>query len=187
MESWGRVFDPSLPGDVVPLSNKDLMQNRIPTIEISSFHCFTSLFFWDLCIILYGNCIQKVKVFFFCERLINKLGARHELKGQLCIFTYGTLSCWAFLSRVRFSHFTCVSYQTTTLRNTAGFMWVYDLISFVEKHLFSYLWVSPRWGEGRSLSVSPLPSEYVYPFENKLRGTPERVQIGVIGKETSRF
>lgn len=38
------MLDPSLPGDVVPLSNKDLMRNRIPTIEISSFHCFTSFF-----------------------------------------------------------------------------------------------------------------------------------------------
>lgn len=80
-----------------------------------------------------------------------------------------------------------MSYQTITLRNTAGFMRVYDLISFVKKYLFSYLWVSPRWGEGRSLSVSPLPSEYVSPFENKLRGTPERVQIGVIGKEANRL
>lgn len=38
------MFDPSLPGDVVPLLNKDLMQNRIPTIEISSLHCFTFFF-----------------------------------------------------------------------------------------------------------------------------------------------
>lgn len=183
MEPWGRVFEPSLPRDIVPLPNKDLMRNRIPAIEISSLQCF----FWGLCIILYGNCIQKVKVV-FSEKFINKLGARHELKGQLCYFTYGILSCWAFLASVCFSHFICVSHQTTTLRNTAGFMRVYYLISFVKKYLFSTYGLPPGQGgrAGSCLSHLCCLSMFIH-LKTSWEELQREFRFGVIEKETSRF